>query len=453
MTTVVTTQSAPGALPLLGHALQLGRAPLRFLTSLPAHGDVVRIRLGPWPAYVVCRPDLVQRVLSDDHTFDKGGPFIDAFRTIVGNGLGLCSHQQHRRRRRLLQPAFHRARLADYAAVMSEQIAAVIEPWHDGQVVDFPAVAHEFATTVAIRTLFAAGASTTDIAEIHQCVSAVLAGVHRRVLLPVPALDRIPTRGNLRFARARRRLRQLTVRLVDRYRRAGIDHGDVLSLLLAARDERDEPLTDAEIHDEVVQFLLAGIEAMPPLLSWIWLLLDRHPDVRAELHAEVDTVLAGRIAHHDDLPHLEATPRIVAEALRLYPPGWIMTRTTTTGADLAGHHIPAGTTVVYSPYLAGRQGGDYTEPDRFDPGRWRTASPARGAFVAFGGGPRVCIGDRFATVQATLAVASIAARWRLHVVPGTRTDPVAHGVLAPRALPVRVRRRSVDPPQQKEEAR
>jgi pentalenene oxygenase len=105
-------RSAPGALPLLGHAIQLRRDPLRFLTSLPAHGDVVRIRLGPWPSYVVCRPDLVQRVLSADRTFDKGGPFIDAFRTIVGNGLGTCPHRQHRRRRRLLRPAFHQDRLA-----------------------------------------------------------------------------------------------------------------------------------------------------------------------------------------------------------------------------------------------------------------------------------------------------------------------------------------------------
>ena len=432
-------RSAPGALPVLGHAIQLRRDPLRFLTSLPAHGDVVRIRLGPWPAYVVCRPDLVQRVLSDDRTFDKGGPFIDAFRTIVGNGLGTCPHRQHRRRHRLLQPAFHHDRLAEYAVVMTERITAAISPWRDGQVIDVPAAMHELTMTIVTRTLFATESS--DVAEIRRCIDAILVGVARRVTLPMSALHRVPTPGNLRFDRARRRLRQLTGQLVDDYRRAGADHGDVLSLLLTAQDDGGAGLTDEEIHDEVVQFFLAGVEATPALLSWTWLLLDRHPDLLARLHTEVDTVLAGRVARYDDLPRLDLTTRIITEALRLYPPGWLMTRATTTGADLGGHLIPAGATVVYSPYLSARRPGDFPEPDRFDPDRWRATPPARGAFVPFGGGARRCVGDRFATTQAALTVASIAARWRVHAIPGARADPIARGVLAPSRLPMLIRSR------------
>jgi pentalenene oxygenase len=429
-------RSAPGALPVLGHAVSLGRDPLRFLTSLPVHGDVVRIRLGPWPAYVVCRPDLVQRVLSDDRTFDKGGPFIDAFRTIVGNGLGTCPHQQHRRRRRWLQPAFHRDRLTEYAAVMTEQIAEQIDPaiatWRDGQVVDIPAAMHELTMRIVPRTLFGADVSATDITDLGRCVRTILAGVGRRVMLPVPVLHRVPTPDNLRFDRARRRVRELTGRLVDQHRRTGADHDSVLSLMLTAQDNGDAGLTDAEIHDEVVQFFLAGVEATPALLSWTWFLLDHHPDVLARLHTEVDTVLAGRVARYDDLPRLELTGRVVTEALRLYPPGWLITRTTTAEADLGGHRIPADATVVYSPYLSGRRHGDFPEPGRFDPDRWRAASPARGAFVPFGGGARRCVGDTFATTQAVLTVASIAARWRLHTA--CEVTPAARGVLAPRRL-------------------
>jgi cytochrome P450 len=444
MTAAVPTQSAPAALPLLGHAVQLARDPLRFLTSLPAHGDVVRIRLGPWPAFVVCPPDLVHRVLLDDRTFDKGGPFIDAFRTVVGNGLGTCPHRDHRQRRRMLQPAFHPDRLASYATVMTEWITATVEAWRDGQVVDIPAAMYEYATMVVTRTLFSADSEAADIAEIRRHINAVLAGVARRVILPVRALDRVPTPGNLRFDRARRHLRKLTSRLVDHYRRAGVDYGDVLSLLLAARDDSGHGLTDAEIHDEVIQFFLAGIEATPPLLSWVWLLLDRHPDVLARLHTEVDTVLAGRAACYHDLPRLNLTSRIVTETLRLYPPGWLLTRKTTTATELGGHSIPAGATVVYSPYLAGRRPNDYPEPDRFDPDRWRQgAAPVpRGGFVPFGGGARKCAGDTYATNQAVLIVASVAARWRLHTVAGARTDPVTRAVLAPRSLPMLVRRRA-----------
>jgi cytochrome P450 len=442
MTATVTTPSAPGALPVLGHAVQLTRDPLRFLTSLPARGNVVRIQLGPWPAYVVCDPDLIHQVLLDDRTFDKGGPFIDAFREVVGNGLGTCPHRDHRRRRRMLQPAFHRERMAGYAAVMTEQIATTVDTWRDGQVVDIPATMHELTMTIVTRTLFTTDSDAAEIAEIRRSIEAVLAGVARRVMLPVRALDRIPTPGNRRFDQARRSLRRLTGRLVDRYRQAGVDHGDVLSLLLAARDDDGEGLTDAEIHDEVVQFFLAGIEAAPPLLSWIWYLLDGHPDVRARLHAEVDTVLAGRVARHGDLPNLDVTARIVIEALRLYPPGWLITRTTTTGTDLGGHAIPTNATVIYSPYLAGRRADVYPEPDRFDPDRWRAAPPARGAFVSFGGGARKCVGDTYATTQAILTVASVAARWRLHTAPAARTDPAPRAVLAPRSLPMRARQRS-----------
>jgi cytochrome P450 len=433
MTATLTIGSAPGALPLLGHALALGRTPLDFLASLPAHGDLVRIKLGPWPAYVVCHPDLTHQILVADRTFDKGGPTYDKLRKAVGNGLGTCGHREHRRQRRLVQPAFHRDRIPGYAQVMTEQITAVTQPWHDGQILDVPAVMNTLTTAVTTRTLFAAQIDESSLTEIQQCARDVLAGVARRVVMPFEWLDKIPTPGNRRFDRAQNRLRHHTSQLITNYRRAGIDHGDLLSMLLAASDDNGQGLADSEIHDQVIIFFLAGTESISTTLSWAWHLLGCHPDIQARLHTEVDTVLDGRIAEYHDIPKLKLTARVITETLRLYPPAWIFTRLTTTDTELAGQHLPAGTIVVFSPYVLHHRTDLYPDPDRFDPDRWHddNAHPLpRGAFTPFAGGTRKCIGDVFAMTQATLALASIATRWQLNPLPRTRVHPAPRLALA-----------------------
>lgn len=446
MTTTLTTGSAPGALPLLGHALALGRKPLDFLASLPAHGDLVRIQLGPWPAYVVCHPDLVHQILVQDRIFDKGGPSFDKARKLAGNGLATCGHRDHRRQRRLVQPAFRRDRIPGYARVMTEQIAAVTEPWQDGQVIDVLAVMNALISAVTTRTLLTAEIDESTLTEIQQCSDDFLAGVARRVVMPLELLDKIPTRGNRRFDQARNRLRHHIDQLITNYRRAGIDHGDLLSTLLAARDDDGEGLPDSEIHDQVVTFYFAGTENTSTSLSWAWHLLGCHPDIQARLHNEVDTVLDGRIAEYDDIPKLELTGRIITEALRLYPPVWMLTRLTTTDTELAGQHLPAGTIVVFSPYVVHHRADLYPDPERFDPDRWRdddTHALTRGAFTPLGGGARKCIGDVFAMTETTLTLASIATRWQLEPLPRARLRPAPRLVLAPRSLRMRLRRRTM----------
>jgi cytochrome P450 len=444
MTTTLTTGSAPGALPLLGHALALGRTPLGFLASLPAHGDLVRVKLGPWPAYVVCHPDLAHQILVTDRTFDKGGPTFDKMRKVIGNGLGTCGHQDHRQQRRLVQPAFHRDRIPGYARVMTEQITAVTQPWHDGQVLDVIAVMNAFTAAVATRTLFAAQSDESSFVEIQQSWRDVLAGVARRVVMPFEWLDKIPTPGNRRFDRAQNHLRHHTGQLITNYRRAGIDHGDLLSMLLATRDDDGQGLADSEIHDQVLTFFVAGTETTSTALSWAWHLLGGYPDIQAQLHTEVDTVLNGRIAEYHDIPKLELTGLIITETLRLYPPGWLFTRLTTTDTELAGQYLPAGTIVVFSPYVLHHRADLYPDPNRFDPDRWRndTTPPLpRGAFTPFGGGARKCIGDVFAMTEATLTLASIATRWQLNPLPRARVRPAPRLILAPHSLRMRLRQR------------
>ncbi|SOB79797.1 cytochrome P450 [Streptomyces sp. 1331.2] len=436
-----TAATAPGAIPLLGHAPALLHRPHAFVAGLPAHGDLVRLRLGPLDAYVACHPELVRRLLTQDRTYDKGGLVLDKAREVFGEGLATCPAAAHRRQRRLLQPAFHRDRLPGYAALMAEEIAATTAPWRDGDTVDLPAAMYRLATAVTARCLFAAHDRAGSL-PLHESADVITRGVGRRVMLPLPGLDRLPTPGNRRFRRARQTLRETTEQLIADYRATGTDHGDLLSVVLGAQDEDGKGLSDAEIHDQVITFLLAGTETTAATLSWAWTLLAANPAVRRRLHAELDTVLDGRPARHEDLPALPLTARIVSETLRLHPPVWLLSRTVTTATELGGHRVPAGATILFSPYLLHRRADLFPCPDRFDPDRWlTTAHPAPGTYTPFGLGARRCIGDTFGTTEAVLAIATIAARWTVTPTPGRPVRPTRSASLTPRPFTATLTRR------------
>jgi cytochrome P450 len=227
-----------------------------------------------------------------------------------------CGHREHRRLRWLVQPAFHRDRIPGYARVMTERIAAVTEPWQDGQVLDVLAVMNALALAVAARTLFTAEVDESALIEIRRCARDVLTGVTRRVVMPWAW----PT---------------------------------------------------PKFTTSVLTFFFGGSGTVSATLSWVWHLLGCHPDIQARLHTEVDTVLDGRIAEYHDIPKLTLTGQIITESLRLYPPVWLSTRRTTTDAELAGQHLPAGTIVVFSPYVLHHYADLYPDPNRFDPDRWR----------------------------------------------------------------------------------
>ncbi|WP_371521689.1 cytochrome P450 [Kitasatospora sp. NBC_01300] len=441
MPTTYTSATAPGALPLLGHAPAFVRRPLEFVAGLPAHGDLVRLRLGPLDAYVACHPDLVRQLLTEDRTYDKGGLVLDKAREVFGDGLATCPAAAHRRQRRMLQPAFHRDRLPGYAAMMAEEIVGTTASWSDGDVVDVPATMYRLTTAVTARCLFAAHERAGAL-PVHDSMDVITRGVGRRVMMPLPGTDRIPTPGNRRFRRARQDLKEVTRRLIADYRAAGTDHNDLLSMLLSARDEEGRGLTDAEIHDQVVTFLLAGMETTAATLSWAWTLLAAHPAIRDRLHAELDTVLDGRPARHEDLPALPLTARVVTETLRLYPPVWILSRVAAADAELGGHRVPAGATILFSPYLLHRRADVFACPARFDPDRWLTNTrPSPGTYAPFGLGARRCIGDVFGTTEAALAIATIAARWTVTPTPGRPVRPTRSSSLSPRPFTATLARR------------
>ncbi|MFE1549879.1 cytochrome P450 [Streptomyces sp. NPDC058718] len=432
--------TAPRALPLLGHVVPLLRDPLAFLNSLPAAGELARIRLGPLTMIVICDPELTRQALLDDRIFDKGGPLYDRLREVIGNGVVSCPHQAHRRLRRLSQPAFHQARLPDYAQAMTSCVQEAADSWSPGQVLDVPAEMMMASTKIITATLFSDALPATAHGQLVDDVTTVVKSLYQRMFL-IPPLDRLPTPGNRAHVAARARLHDTVERAIAQRRADGADYGDLLSALVAAHDPEDDGpgMTGAEISDTIVSFVLAGIESTAATLSSVLDLLARHPEVERRLHAELDTVLGGAPATYADLPRLELTERIVTETLRLRPPGWFFTRVVTADTELGGYLLPAGTSVAYSPYLIHHRPDLYRDPETFDPDRWASPhpQPPRHAFLPFAAGARKCIGDTFSMIETTLALVTIATRWRLEHVSGHRGRLAAAVTLELRDLQMR----------------
>jgi pentalenene oxygenase len=403
---------------------------------------LVQIKLGLERAIVVCHPELTHRLLLDDRTFDKGGPLVDRGRELFGDSLAICRHAQHRRQRRLIQPAFHKARLPQYAAAMTAGIAAMTDGWQDGAVLDVRADMRAFTSHVTVTTMFGATFSEADRQQMLGDLSTLLAGTFKRMLLP-KVISRVPTPGNRTYERSRQRLRDTLAQAIDEYRDTGTDHGDALSILLAAQDA-DDNFTDDEVIDQLVILFVGGSDTTANTLSWGLDLLGRHPDVAQRLHDEVDEVLDGRPATFTDLADLPWTARVVNETLRLYPPVALVTRTVTADTELGGHRIAKGSTLIYSSLAVQHRPDLFARPEEFDPDRWTPPGPdlPRGALTPFGGGPRKCIGDGFGMTMATLALASIAAKWRLRTLPGARVRPILRTFLAPHDLRMTAHRRT-----------
>ncbi|CAM5280039.1 cytochrome P450 [Streptomyces abikoensis] len=448
---------APGARPLAGHLAALYRTPLSFLDGLPRHGDLVEVRIGRRPVFVLCHPALVRRVLTDDRTYDRDGAYYERSRRAMGNSLATCPYADHRAQRRLMQPAFRPDHLDRYAAVMRQTIGETMDGWRHGKETDLVRELFGLATKTALRALFGADLPPAEARELHDALDTFLKGIYRQSLLPWAA--RLPTPANRRYAQALACWRAHTSRLIGTHR-AHTDDGhaadrmDVLSHLLSVRMPDGTPVADDAVHDQSTALVLAGIETTAAALAWACHLLSHHPDIEEELSAEARGVLGERAATREDLPRLPLTGRVITETLRLYPPAWLIPRSTTVETELAGMRLPAGSTVVFSPYVVHRRGDLYPEPDRFLPGRWaagedsgggrsgdeRSGNPDRSArlraYAPFGLGTHRCIGEDFALTEATMALATLAARWRLRAVPGTTIRPAARAVLAPERLPM-----------------
>lgn len=432
--------SAPRGVPLLGNALQIFKDPLAYLPALRQQGDLVKVRLGTSTAYVAVTHDVVQEVLRNPRVFDKGGEFIDKMRVILGDGVGTCSTRTHKRQRGFINPAFQTSKVTAYTEVMAKYVAELVKSWKPGQEVNFPDEMSKLTTKVTAEAMFSDDQVSADaIAEVQRSFPVVWKGVFRRMMLPLPFVHEVPTKANREFRQALQRLEDVISSQVAAYRKDGGEHDNILSILLSGRDEDGVGLTDQEIRDELMTVLAAGVETPASGLVWSFYLLSQHPQIEAELHAEVDAVLGGRPATVDDYQSLPVANRIVNEALRMYPPVWFITRRAVEDATLAGHHIPKGASILFSPYALHRDPDVFYEPDSFVPDRWlpeNLKKIPRNAVISFSGGTRKCLGEALANQEMTIAVATIAAKWRVVHKPGHQLKPVAKAELTAGTLPM-----------------
>jgi cytochrome P450 len=420
------------------------RDPLSLLERLAPFGDVVRIRVPRSDAYLLNHPDLVQGAVVTDHRAFHKGPTIQAAKMLLGSSLLTSEEEVHHRQRRLIQPMFHHERIASYADAMVRHAERAEARWADGANVDIQAEMSAITLSVVGETLFGTDVDVGRSATVRRAMTDTLE-MFDRVYSPLfRLLVRLPSPTMRRYHTLEADLNRVIAEMIAERRATGLAGNDLLSLLLRAREDGTD-MADAEVRDEALTLFLAGHETTAIALTWIWWLLARNPAAEDRLHAELDAVLAERPPTVADLPNLPYTQAVVSESLRLRPPVWAMGRTAVADHRADGHTISKGSIVVIAPWLLHHDERWWPEPLTFLPERWlgdeQEARP-RYAFVPFGGGPRVCIGEPFARMEAAMIVASIGRAWRFEGATSSEPELQAVITLRPRGgLPMVARRR------------
>jgi len=428
MTPAAAKRQGPKNPPIVGHLHAFRSNPLSFLIKAAReHGDLVYFRVARQHMYLVNHPDYVREILvTNQGNFTKSRALQRA-KVLLGEGLLTSEGQHHLRQRRLAQPAFHRERLAGYAAAMSETAVRVRESWQAGSSMDVSVEMAQLTLSIVAKTLFSADVES-EASEIGKAMTAVLQMFQLLVMPFSEYLAKLPLPSVRRFEKARARLDETIYGLIRERRKSGQDTGDLLSMLLLAQDEEKDGggMTDKQVRDEALTLFIAGHETTANALTWTWYLLSQHPEVERRLHQEIDAVLGGRAPELADFSALRYAEMIFSEALRLYPPAWAIGRMAKAPFELGGVEIPAKSICILSPYLVQRDARWFPDPEKFDPERWtpeaREARP-KFAYYPFGGGARVCIGERFAWMEGVLVMAAIAQKWRLRLEPGQLAEP------------------------------
>ena len=422
----------------MGNAFEPRGDPIGYFTKcIREYGDIVFLRFLGVPMCLLNRPDCIESVLVTQHSnFEKSKDYR-ALRRVLGNGLLTSEGEFWRRQRKLVQPAFHQERIAAYTEVMVAYSERMLASWKDGQGLDVHEAMMRLTLDIVAKTLF-----DTDVSREAEDVGAALQFLMgkfmRQAAFAFLLPDSIPIPTTRRLRRAVGQLDKVIYEIIRRRRASGTMSGDLLSVLLQAQDDEGLGMTDRQLHDEIMTLFLAGHETTANALSWTWLLLGQHPEVEEKLVEELRRVLGGRAPTASVLPRLTYTEMVLREAMRLYPPVWVIGRRALAPFRLGNYELPAETNVVMSQLITHRDAKYFPEPERFDPDRWRPNDPRnlalpRFAYFPFGGGPRVCIGAGFSMMEAVLLLATIAQKFKLTLVPGQTIEKLPSVTLRPKS--------------------
>jgi len=410
---------------LLGSLRRVQREPLELMREgFRDHGDIVGYRFGNTRAALLAHPEHIRHVLHDNQrNYNKQNVDYAMLRRLLGNGLLTSEGAFWHRQRRLIAPMFHRQRVAGFCNLMVNSTLEMLERWdalaRRGEPFDVGAEMTHLTLKIVAKALFSA-----DVSDDAEAIGDALTEVNRQLgeFSLLDLLWMIPTPRKRRFRAAVLALDQVVDKIIDERRLSTHRNQDLLSMLLEAVDEEtDKGMTPRQVRDEVLTLLLAGHETTANALTWTWYLLAQNPEAADKLEREVREVLGDRAPDALDLPNLPYTRMVVEESMRLYPPAWAISRNAIADDEIGGYRIPRKTSVIICSFITHRHPAFWEAPERFDPERF---SPARSegrpnfAYLPFGGGPRICIGNGFAMTEAQLVIATVAQRYRLGLAPG-----------------------------------
>ncbi|HEY1423517.1 MAG TPA: cytochrome P450 [Candidatus Acidoferrum sp.] len=426
----------PGPPPNLIRSLfgAMQQNPLDYFTDMAQkYGDVSGMRIGNFRSLFINHPDLIEDVLVKDARKYHKGRILQANKFLFGDGLLTSEGDFWLRQRRLAQPAFHRARVSTYAATMAEYAEQMAATWRGGEERDIHDEMMQLALRIVGKTLFDADV-TRDAKEVGETLDILLriaANFGRTILVPMW----VPSPRNIRAKLGIRRLEKVIYRIIAERRASGHDAGDLLSILLQAQDDDGTHMNDRQLRDETITLFLAGHETTANTLSWTWMLLAQNPAVEKKFHEELDGVLGGRAPTLDDLQKLTYLNHVLTESLRLFPTAWGMARLAAEEHEIAGYPVRVGYGVAFAQWVVHRDARWFDAPLEFRPERWENGLAKklpRFAYFPFGGGPRQCIGNTFALMEASVVLATIGQKYRFELVPGHKVTPLASITLRPR---------------------
>jgi cytochrome P450 len=433
--------------PVLGNAIEFKRDRLGlFLRTFEKCGDIGVYSVGRQKFYLVNSVDLINEVLvKQGNMFEKTDRFKSFAGPLLGNGLLTAANAEHRDTRRMIQPKFNKAVVRNSVDIVARVAASVTDEWADGEVRDVRRDMVRLVLSVVGWNLFSRDV-LDEASELGDALTDAIHGFDSQASALIPLTIEWPTPANLRYRKAIKRLERTFYAFLAARKASGERPDDWLNVLLECQEQSASPISDKQLRDEALNMFMPGHETTATGLTWSAHLLATHPAIYQRLVDEVDTVLGGRLPTMDDLPNLSYTLQVFKEALRLYPPVYMFTRQAVDDVIIGGHRIPKGAALVFSPYALHRRPDYFPDPERFDPDRFAPDAEAalpRHAYLAFGAGHRVCIGNNHALLSGQVALATIAQRARLDAMPGHQPQLQPMVTLRPKSgMPMTVRRRS-----------